>query len=74
MTQVQATGRITQLEETLQALIRAGEDFVRGPGCRVEVDLDYCAALAELEQAVEQGKRINPTGEARHGHGAHSGR
>ena len=74
MTQVQASGRITQLEETLQALIRAGEEFVRGPGCRVEVDLDYCAALAELEQAVEQGKRIYPRREARHGHGAHSGR
>ena len=67
MTQVQASGRITQLEETLQALIRAGEDFVRGPGCQVEVDLDYCTALAELEQAVEASRHVwaSPVGAAR---------
>ena len=67
MTQTQASGRIVQLEETLQELIRAGEDFVRGPGCRVEVDLDYCAALAELEQVVEQSRNVwaSPVGTSR---------
>ena len=66
MTQIQAVGRITQLEETLQTLIRAGEDFVRGPGCQVEVDLDYCTALAELEQAVEASRHVwaSPVGAA----------
>ena len=67
MTQVQASGRITQLETALHELVQAGEDFIHGPGCQVEVDLDYCTALAELEQAVEESRNVwaSPPGSSR---------
>ena len=55
-----AAERIEQLEEALFGLISAGEDFIEGEGSQVVVDLDYCEALAQLEQAVEQGKRVYP--------------
>ncbi len=53
-------GRMEQLEAALYELIRAGEDFLYGEGSRVEVDLDYCEALADLEEAIEQGRCVFP--------------
>jgi hypothetical protein len=43
--------------QALRHLVQVGEAFIQGAGCRVEVDLDYCHDLAELEQAVEAGRR-----------------
>ena len=50
--------RAVHVEAALRHLIRAVDDFVQGDGSRVEVDLDYCAALADLERAVERAKDV----------------
>ena len=51
-------GHAVHIEAALRHLIRAADDFVQGDGSRVEVDLDYCAALADLERAVERAKDV----------------
>ena len=50
--------RMAHIEAALRHLIRAADDFIQGDGSRVEVDLDYCAALADLERAVERAKDV----------------
>ena len=58
--------RMAHIEAALRHLIRAADDFIQGDGSRVEVDLDYCAALADLERAVERAQGVW----ARHRRGA----
>ena len=50
--------RAAHIEVALRHLIRATEDFIQGDGSRVEVDLDYCAALADLERAAERAQDV----------------
>ena len=58
--------RMAHIEAALRHLIRAADDFIQGDGSRVEVDLDYCAALSDLERAVERAQGVW----ARHRRGA----
>ena len=51
-------GHPVHVEAALRHLIRAAEDFIQGDGSRVEVDLDYCAALADLERAVDRAREV----------------
>ena len=50
--------RAAHIEVALRHLIRATEDFIQGDGSRVEVDLDYCAALSDLERAAERAQGV----------------
>jgi len=47
-----------QLSAALNTLVTACETFIHGAGCCVEIDLDYCAALAQVEAAAQQGKKV----------------
>jgi hypothetical protein len=54
----QSTRKEALVSAALDTLVTACETFIQGAGCGVEVDLDYCAALAQIERATQQGKRV----------------
>ena len=58
---------LEQLQQSVQALLAATEEFIEGAGRAVELDLEYCEALTMLEEAVAEVKETAGREASAHG-------